>query len=72
MYPGMGFIVTCDPGNTGEVIRTYERHGLTAAKIGKVVPSARLDIIYGRDRATVFDLTRQCITGLARRKKINA
>jgi uncharacterized protein len=64
MYPGMGFIVTCDPGNTQKVLDIYRSHGLTAAKIGNVVPSHMLAVTDGRDRATVFDFNKQCITGL--------
>lgn len=64
MYPGMGFIVTCNAKNTRAVLATYASHGLTSAKIGKVMPSQRLDIINGHDSATVFDFTKQSITGL--------
>lgn len=64
MYPGMGFIVTCDAENTKAVQATYASHGLAAAKIGKVMPSRRLDITDGHDRVTVFDFTKQSITGL--------
>lgn len=64
MYPGMSFIVTCESKNTETVLDTYASHGLTAAKIGKVMPSRRLDITNGYDRATVFDFTKQSITGL--------
>lgn len=64
MYPGMGFIVTCKPGNTKEVIRTYANHKLKAWKIGKIVSTSRLELIRGEERATVFDFTRHNITGL--------
>lgn len=64
MYPGMGFIATCRPENTGAVLETYERHGLTVAKIGAVTPTRRLDLTDGPDRATVFDFTADAITGL--------
>lgn len=64
MYPGMGFIVTCDPKNTEKVLETYARHEMSSAKIGTIIPQHRLDIIDGNDKVTVFDLTRQSITGL--------
>jgi uncharacterized protein len=64
MYPGMGFIVTCKPENTGKVIQVYENHKLNASKIGKIVSAPRLDIVEGGERATVFDFTVHEITGL--------
>jgi putative methanogenesis marker protein 2 len=64
MYPGMGFIVTCNTKNTRAVLDTYTSHGLTAAMIGRVVPTHLLDITEGKGRATVFDFNKQSITGL--------
>jgi hypothetical protein len=64
MYPGMGFIVTCKPENTGKVIRVYQDHKLNATKIGKIVSAPRLDIVGEGERATVFDFTIHEITGL--------
>lgn len=64
MYPGMGFIVTCRPENTDEVLKVYGNHKLNAYKIGKIVSTRRLDIIRGGERATVFDFNRHDITGL--------
>lgn len=64
MYPGMGFIVTCDSKNTENVLKTYARHGMKSAIIGKIMPTHLLDITDRGDKATVFDFTRQSITGL--------
>jgi putative methanogenesis marker protein 2 len=64
MYPGMGFIVTCKPENTQKVLRAFADHKLNAAKIGKIVPGSRLDILKGGKRATVFDFEKHNITGL--------
>jgi putative methanogenesis marker protein 2 len=71
MYPGMGFIVTCKPENTQKVLRTFADHKLNAARIGKIVPGARLDITEGGKRATVFDFTKHNITGLRPSKACN-
>ncbi len=64
MYPGMGFIVTCKPENTKTVIQTFINHKLNASKIGKIVSAPRLDLVKGKERATVFDFTKHEITGL--------
>ncbi len=36
MYPGMGFVVTTSPENAKEVLKIFEKRGLTAAVIGQV------------------------------------
>ncbi len=64
MYPGMGFIVTCTPENTENVLGIYHNHKLNASKIGKIVSAPRLDLVKGGERATVFDFEKHEITGL--------
>jgi len=64
MYPGMGFIVTCKPGDTEEVISIYRKHKLDASKVGRIVADPRLDLVKGEERATVFDFRMHEITGL--------
>jgi hypothetical protein len=64
MYPGMGFIVTCDPDNTKEVINVFNNHKLNAFRIGKIVSTRKLDLISDGQRATVFDFNMHDITGL--------
>jgi putative methanogenesis marker protein 2 len=71
MYPGMGFIVTCKPENTEQVMSVFHDHKLNAAKIGKIVPGSRLDLVRGEEHATVFDFTRHNITGLRPAKGCN-
>jgi len=48
MYPGMGFIVTCKPGDTEEVISIYRKHKLDASKVGRIVADPRLDLVKAR------------------------
>ncbi len=71
VYPGMGFIVTCKPENTAQVLRTFADHKLDAARIGKIVPGCRLDITRGGERATVFDFAKHNITGLRPASRCN-
>ncbi|HEY3272562.1 MAG TPA: methanogenesis marker 2 protein [Methanocella sp.] len=68
MYPGMGFIMTCNPGNTASVLETFDKHGLAAEKIGRITQACLLDITDGRERATVFDFSTDIITGQKARK----
>ncbi len=64
MYPGMGFVVTTKPENAEEVLEVFERRGLTARVIGRVSEDRRLVIRQGAEEAVLFDLTRECVTGI--------
>ncbi|MDH7597717.1 MAG: methanogenesis marker 2 protein [Methanothrix sp.] len=62
MYPGMGFVVTTrDPS---EVVDVFRRHGLSAARIGRVIEERRLEVVSGESRAVLFDFERDRVTGI--------
>ncbi len=65
MYPGMGFVVTAKPENAGEVLKIFSNRGLTPAIIGKVVEERKLKIVSGKEQAVLFDLARECVTGIS-------
>lgn len=62
MYPGMGFVVTTK--EPAKAIEVFERRGLTAAEIGRVVEDRRLVIRNGVSEAVLFDFERDCVTGI--------
>lgn len=64
VYPGMGFVVTCKPGDVKQVIEIFKGRGLTAARIGDVVEDRRLVMRSGQDRAVLFDFAKDCVTGI--------
>lgn len=64
MYPGMGFVVTARPENAEKVMEVFRRRGLTPAVIGKVVEDRRLVIRSGAKEAVLFDLAKECVTGI--------
>lgn len=64
MYPGMGFVVTTRPENQDTVLEVFERRGLTARAIGRVTEDRRLIIRQGGEKAVLFDLTHECVTGI--------
>jgi len=64
VYPGMGFVVTCKPGDVDRVIAIFKSRGLTAARIGEVVEDRRLIMRSGKDQAVLFDFVRECVTGI--------
>ncbi len=64
MYPGMGFVVTTRPENDDKVMEVFSRRGLTPAVIGNVVEERKLTIHSGKEEAVLFDLGRECVTGI--------
>ncbi len=64
MYPGMGFVVTARLENAEKVMEVFRRRGLTPAVIGKVVEDRRLVICSGAKEAVLFDLAKECVTGI--------
>lgn len=64
MYPGMGFVVTARPENAAEVLEVFESRGLTARVIGRVTEERKLVIRSGEEQMVLFDLERDCVTGI--------
>jgi selenophosphate synthetase-related protein len=64
MYPGMGFVVTAKSEDAERVLEVFLRRGLTAKVIGQVTVDRRLIIRRGLEEAVLFDLTRECVTGI--------
>lgn len=64
VHPATGFIVTVLPENEPEVVRLFESAGYTAANIGIVEDTSRLEICYKNECATVFDFRKDVVTGI--------
>ncbi len=65
MYPGTGFILTVrDEESATECIHIFEDAGITASMVGEIDASRKLTIRDGSDKATVFDLNQEIITGI--------
>ncbi len=65
MYPGTGFVLTVGDTDSGrECINIFEAAGVTAAVVGEIDASKKLVIRNGGDKATVFDLNQEIITGI--------
>jgi len=65
MYPGTGFVLTVEDAERGtECINIFENAGITAAMIGEIDASKKLMIEDGAEKATVFDLNQEIITGI--------
>ncbi len=66
VHPATGFIVTSLHENETEVVSLFEDAGYTAAVIGSIENTCRLDICSDGDCATVFDFRIDVVTGITR------
>lgn len=64
IHPATGFILTSSPENEQEVIRLLEGAGYTAANIGIIEDTSKLDICDKKDSVTVFDFKTDVVTGI--------
>jgi selenophosphate synthetase-related protein len=61
MYISTGFIVSTIPANAEAVLSIFEKHGLSASKIGNVDSSQKLKVQLGDDKITIFDFNKEVI-----------
>ncbi|MBN2110701.1 MAG: methanogenesis marker 2 protein [Methanosarcinaceae archaeon] len=64
IYPATGYILTAKEENAGECIEVFKRAGIVAAVIGSIEDTCKLDIYDDSGRATVFDFSKDKITGI--------
>ncbi len=64
VHPATGFILTCSPKNESQTIYLFEKAGYTAANIGIVENTTKLDICDREECVTVFDFKKDVVTGI--------
>ncbi|AGB50011.1 putative methanogenesis marker protein 2 [Methanomethylovorans hollandica DSM 15978] len=64
IYPATGYVVTVKPENVQECLQTFSQVGLTAAAVGEITDSKLVEIQDQNEKAIVFDLTKDVITGI--------
>jgi selenophosphate synthetase-related protein len=57
-------IVTAKPEDAEKVLEVFQKRGLTARVIGQVSEDRRLIIRQGSEEIVLFDLTKECVTGI--------
>lgn len=62
-YQGCGFVLTCRPEDSDEVLRGLTSRGLEAAEIGTVTDGHEMVLASGGRRETLFDFGREALTG---------
>jgi selenophosphate synthetase-related protein len=64
MYPGMGFVMTAQPENVDKVMTIFEEAGMTAAKIGEITGTRKLEITNNTEKVVVWDFAHDTIMGI--------
>ncbi len=62
-YQGCGFVLTCRPEDAGEVVKDLSDRGLSAAEVGEVTGGQEMVLETGGQMATLFDFSREAMTG---------
>ncbi len=63
-FQSFGFALSVPPHQSTQVIRLFHERNITATVIGKVLDKPRIKIIKGPDEETLFDFTKERITGI--------
>ncbi|MDR3603809.1 MAG: AIR synthase related protein [Syntrophaceae bacterium] len=64
-FQSFGFALSVPPHQSTQVIGLFHERNITATVIGKVLDQPRIKIIRGSDEETLFDFTKDRITGIA-------
>ncbi|MCQ2079980.1 MAG: AIR synthase-related protein, partial [archaeon] len=62
-YQGCGFVYACPPENSARVIEIFEKVKCVGAVVGKVNDSKKLDLTMDGQTGTLFDFSKDIITG---------
>ena len=71
IHPATGFIVSAPPENESEIIGLFEEARLTAANIGVIEDTQKLDICLEGECVTLFDFKTDVVTGITTQKNVN-
>jgi putative methanogenesis marker protein 2 len=67
-YQGCGFVFACPPENSSEIIELFETVGCSGAVVGKIDESMKLKLRMDGESKTVFDFSKDIITGCSPKK----
>ncbi|WP_437983404.1 sll0787 family AIR synthase-like protein [Sorangium sp. So ce117] len=65
-FPSYGFLLSVRPAVAGDVLSAFARRGIASAAVGAVDGSHRLTLQAAGERQTLWDLSAEPLTGLAR------
>jgi len=56
-FPSFGFVLSVEPGAVSAVCARFEASGVACARVGEVTSEPELELIYGQERASYWDLS---------------
>jgi putative methanogenesis marker protein 2 len=62
-YQGCGFVATCKPDSSKEVLKLYQNVGLSASVVGQVKEGKQFLVTLGTESQVLFDFEKDVITG---------
>jgi uncharacterized protein len=65
-FQSFGFILSVSPHHAGDVVSLFSEHDVTAAVVGRVEDGSRVRLRSGNCNETLFDFSREVITGIRR------
>ncbi len=68
-YQGCGFVFSCPPENSSEIISLFEAAGCSGAVVGKIDNTKKLKLVMDGESMVVFDFDKDIITGCSPRKE---
>ncbi|MFT9207206.1 sll0787 family AIR synthase-like protein [Acetobacter orientalis] len=62
-FPSYGYILTARPENVSEILNRFQERGIAAQAIGQCTTTQRLDVKWGDEAETFWDLTQTPLMG---------
>jgi uncharacterized protein len=62
-FPSYGFLLAVDQADVAEVCERFAEVEVSAAAVGRLTPTRRLDLLLGRERSVYWDLSESALTG---------
>ena len=66
IYPGFGFVLTCNPELSREVIRVFQEEHVVADVVGTITGDKKYVVRSGEEEGLLFDFELDSITGLGK------
>jgi selenophosphate synthetase-related protein len=62
--PGFGYLLTTHPNLAQQALTIFQKQNIAAAVVGEITEDKQLVITDGKEKSTVFDFTKDAITGI--------
>ena len=62
--PGFGYLLTTHPNLAKQALTIFKKQNIAAAVVGEITEDKQLVITDGKEKSTVFDFTKDAITGI--------